>query len=100
MDTWAVIYRTAWVILVAIAIATVARLFYPKWIEYREVQEEQALLEEDIRLKEELIKRYRYKQERFKNDPRFVERMAHEAGLAKDNEIIFRLEKGGAEGEE
>lgn len=93
MNIWSVIYKCAWGVLIVVALAAVVRLFYPKWIEYREAQMEKERVEEDIKLKEELIKQYRYKQRQFKNNPRFVERMAHEAGLAKENETIFRLEE-------
>lgn len=78
--------------MLVVVAATILRLFMPKWNEFRIAQDTKAELEQSIRLTEEMINNYRIKQERFQNDPRFVERMAHEAGLAKDNETIFRLE--------
>ncbi len=92
MNIWSTIYKGAWVVLLIVVAATIMRLFTPKWNEFRAVQETKSRLEEEIRLTEELISNYRQKQERFQNDPLFVERMAHEAGLAKDNETIFRFE--------
>ncbi len=92
MNAWNAIYKGAWITLLIVIVATILRLFTPKWNEFRATQETKSRLEQDIRMTEELISNYRTKQERFQNDPRFVERMAHEAGLAKENETIFLLE--------
>ena len=92
MNLWSVIYRISWALLLVIIAATIVRLFHPKWTEYRDAQAVKLRIEEEVRLNEELINVYRIKQERFKNDPEFVERMAHEVGLAKESETIFRFE--------
>lgn len=93
MNLWKFIYRMSAAVVVLVVVAVILRFFYPKWSEYRSAQAERARLQEEIRLNQELIRVYKLKQERFKNDPEFVERMAHEIGLAKDNEIIFRLQE-------
>lgn len=92
MNIWKLVYRISWGLLVVIILASIIRLFYPQWMEYRSAQQVKAGIEEEIRLNNELIKVYKLKQERFKNDPEFVERMAHKVGLAKENETIFRFE--------
>lgn len=93
MNIWKMIYRISVAVVLLVGVAVIVRFFHPKWREYRRAQAERARLQEEIRLNQELIRVYKLKQERFKNDPEFVERMAHEIGLAKDNEIIFRLQE-------
>ncbi len=93
MNIWKTIYLVSCIVLLLTGVAAVFRVFRPKYIEYRTVQIRKSELEADLRLYEEMLKTYKYKQEQFKNNPRFVERMAHEAGLAKENEVLFRLER-------
>ena len=91
MSIWETIYKTAWILLCVIVVIAVIRLFYPKWREFRQFESERHELAEETRLQQEMIKALKIKQERFRNDPDFVEKIAHELGLVHDDEIVFKF---------
>ena len=91
MNFWAVIYRFAWVTLGVLLFIAILCMFMPQYRQYREYQRRADALQEQIRLEEEMLKTLKQKQERFRSDPRFVEQIAHEVGLARPNETIFRF---------
>ena len=96
MSYWVTVYRSAWVALVVLAVAGAAVLFMPKWREYREYQRRQVEAADKLRLEEEMLKVLKMKEDRFQRDPRFVEQIAHDLGLAKTNEVIFKFHDEGA----
>jgi len=91
MSHWVVIYRFAWITLTALVLIGVGFMFMPLVQQDREFQRREAVLREEIRVSEEQIRQLRINQERFQNDPAFIERIAHEMGLAKPDEVIFRF---------
>ncbi|MCX7817696.1 MAG: septum formation initiator family protein [Kiritimatiellae bacterium] len=98
MSIWTVIYR-AGVVAAFVLLAVVAALgIVPKWRAMQDYRRRKEDLERQIAIEEELTKLLRQKQERFRTDPRFVERIAHDLGLARSNEILYRIvrEPGGA----
>ena len=95
MSYWVTVYRSAWVALAVLALAGSTVLFTPKWKEYREYQRRQADAADKLRLEEEELKVLKMKEERFQRDPRFVEEIAHDLGLAKSNEVIFKFHDEG-----
>lgn len=91
MSQWSTIYRFAWIALGVLVLIGMGFMFVPLIQEDREYQRREQALREEIRHDEERIRELRMKQERFQSDPAFVERIAHDMGLAKPNETIFRF---------
>ena len=91
MNPWVVIYRFAWFTLGGLLLIAMLCLFSPQYKQYREYQRTEAELEDQIRLEEEMLTLLKRKQEQFRSDPRFVEKIAHEFGLAKQDEVIFKF---------
>ena len=83
------IYKAAWITLVILFLVGIACMFWPQFEEYREYKRRESQLAREIQLEEEIIKTIKSWQERFPDDKRFVEQIAHEMGMAKTNEIIF-----------
>ena len=91
MSHWSVIYRFVWIALGTLILIGMGFMFVPLIQEDREYQRREQALREEIRHDDERIRKLRMQQERFQSDPAFVERIAHEMGLAKPNETIFRF---------
>jgi len=91
MSIWNIIYRFTWVVLTAMILVAFGVMFWPLVMEHRELQRKETELRDSIRVDELRIRELKLKQERFANDPAFVERIAHEIGLARPNETIFRF---------
>lgn len=92
MNIWVFLYRFAWSVLAAVILAGLVAAFYPKVRQFHELQDRHSEMEEEVRLKEELVKHLRDKQERLLNDPRFVEKIAREElGLARPGETVFKF---------
>jgi hypothetical protein len=66
-------------------------LFWPPIRQYREYRRREAELQQEKRLEGEIIKHLKMQQQRFQSDPRFVEHVAHEMGLVKPNETLFKF---------
>ncbi len=91
MNIWTAIYRAAVVASFGL-LATVAALgIVPKWRAMQDYRRRKEDLERQIAIEEELTKLLRQKQERFRTDPRFVERIARDLGLARSNEVLYRV---------
>ena len=93
MSYWVVIYRAGWIALAVLGIVGASVAFVPKWKEYREYQHRTSEMAREEALEQELINLLKAKQERFRTDPRFVVRIAHDLGLARSNEVIFRFQQ-------
>lgn len=92
MSVWIVIQRVSAGVVVVLAIAMVAGIFYPRLLEYRDLQKQHERLQEEIRFEEEMLKHLKSKQQRLLTDPRFVERIAREElGLARPGETVFKF---------
>ncbi len=96
MSYWDVIYKSAWGILGILVIIGVLCLFLPKIRQHQEYQRREALKLEEKRIEEQLISHLKWQQEKFKTDPKFVERIAHEQGMAWTNETIFKFVDDGS----
>jgi len=88
---WNIIYRYAASAAILLALMGVVFAFFPKVIQFRSYQEIRESLEVSIRTEEERIKELRFKQERFRTDPNFVQQIAHKIGFAHENETIFQF---------
>ena len=79
--------------LIVFLVVLIFHLFLPEVRQNREKQRKIAALESQNRMKEDAIKEIIRNQERFKNNPAFVERIAREElGKAKPGETVFRFE--------
>lgn len=91
MSYWTVINRFVWVALAVLVLVGMGFMFVPLIHQDRELQRRESALREEIRLDQERMRELQLKQERFRSDPAFIERIAHELGLAKPNETVFRF---------
>lgn len=92
MRFWLIVYRIASAAFVVILIMGIVNFFLPKIRQNRERQKKAVALEEQNRLKEDMVKQLQKQQERFLSDPKYVERIAREKlGKAKPGETIFRF---------
>lgn len=91
MNFWIVIQRFARVTMAGLLLLAIGHIFIPQYQEYRELQRREMALRDDIRENEERLLTLKLKQERFQTDPAFVERIAHDIGLARPNETVVRF---------
>jgi len=92
MNMWLTVYRLACAAFAIILVSVIIALFLPKIREAHERQRKAAVIEEENRAKEEVIKQLRKQQERFVSDPKYVERVAREElGKARPGETVFRF---------
>lgn len=91
MSFWRYIYKSTWFILGALILTGLACLFVPEYNQYTEYQKRMAALQGDIEAEEQTLKALKIKQDRFKTEKRFVEHVAHEVGMVKENETIFKF---------
>ena len=92
MNVWVIIYRVSCAALAAMVIAAVVSVFLPKIREVEAKREKAAVMEEEIRVKADMTQDLKNRQERFRTDPAYVERVARdELGKAKPDEVIFRF---------
>jgi hypothetical protein len=98
VNLWNLIYRVAWIALGIVFLAGAGLAFVPKWEQYRDYRRRHEETLADIRLQEEMINLLKEKQDRFRTDPRFVERIGHDLGLARPGEVVFRFRDDDAAG--
>ena len=91
MNIWSVIYRSTWIVLGVMAIAGGTGMMLPRWHEYRSAMVQKAEAEDKVRLEEEMLRILKEKQERLERDPRFVQQLAHDMGMARPGEILFKF---------
>ena len=92
MSFWRTLYRVFLVAAALLMVVILVRFFMPK---YQEEQRLRARLEEarqDVRRTAETLRQLKLKQERLREDPRYVEKVAREdLGLSKPGETVFRF---------
>lgn len=92
MSFWRTLYRVFLVAAALLVVVILVRFFMPK---YQEEQRLRARLEEarqDVRRTAETLRQLKLKQERLREDPRYVEKVAREdLGLSKPGETVFRF---------
>ena len=93
---WDWIYRLSWVGVVILCILILLSIFLPQIQKYRRYQDRIDELTTNIRREEEGIKFLKRQQELFAKSPRFVERLAHEIGMVKSNEVLFTFDSDSA----
>lgn len=97
MINWNSISRGLWGVLIVIVLIGVTNAFLPKYKELRLVQAEKAEAEELECLDKELLQALKEKQDRFARDSQFVQQIAHDMGMARPGEVLFKFKKDEAE---
>ena len=94
---WNLIHRVVLVAIFVMALVGVVLAFTPKVAQMQGYQ----LIKEDLQDKIELNvsseKLLRQQHDRFRTDPSFVEKIAHEVGYARKDEVIFQFPDSNAE---
>ena len=92
MNFWVLIYRIGWITLTVLVVIAVIAMFVPQIRQYNELHRKEAVLQDEIRLEEEIVAHLKKQQDRLKSDPRFIEKLAREElGYAKPGETVFRF---------
>ncbi len=91
MSTWNAIYRIVSFALGVLLLIGLAMVFIPQIQLDQEYHRREEQLRREIQAKQENIRELQLKQERFESDPAFLERIAHEFGLAKPGDTLFRF---------
>ena len=92
MSFWRTLYRVFLVAAALLVVVILVRFFMPK---YQEEQRLRARLEEarqDVQRTAATLRELKLKQDRLREDPRYVEKVAREdLGLSKPGETVFRF---------
>lgn len=91
MNFWVLVYRVAWMVVIASCAVALVCIFLPKTHNYQTLQKRKAALEQGNSLIESKVRQLQENQKRFRSDPAFVERVAREHGMAMPGETIFRF---------
>jgi cell division protein FtsB len=91
MNLWVLIYRFAWLVVIAACAVAIVCVFLPKTHNYQTLQKRKEALEQGNALMEARERQLEQHQKRFRSDPAFVERVAREQGMAMPGETIFRF---------
>ena len=92
------VYWYGLVLLGILLVGVVVCVFTPKVESLRAMQRKRAALEAENRGQEDEVRRLQEKQARFLGEEGFVERTAHEAGLVRPDEIVFKFTTGSTAG--
>jgi cell division protein FtsB len=88
---WNLINRIVLVAIVAMAAVGVVLAFAPKVRQMQDYQVTRDTLQHRIEVTVADEKELKGKQQRFLSDPSYVEKVAHEVGYARKDEIIFHF---------
>ena len=92
MSFWRNLYRVFLIVAAALVVVIVVRFFMPKFQEERRLRARLEEARQDVRRTAETLRDLKLKQERLREDPRYVEKIAREElGLAKPGETVFRF---------
>lgn len=91
MNTLKLIRSVAVFVFGVILLIGLSALCLTQYQQYRENRRSEAQLQDEIRLREDMYRTLKRKQELFQSDPRFVEKIAREMGMAKEGEVVFKF---------
>ena len=92
MNVWKFIHRICLILIVALVVAIVLRLFVPLLEKQKEMRAREAALRQDIQKDAEQLRMLKLQQEKLQEDPRYIEKIAREdLGYAKPGETVFRF---------
>lgn len=89
---WKTLHRFSWVSLVLLLLIGALAMFWPQYKRYMDYQKREQALEQTIHAKKVATLKLKNDRERFETDPDFVERMAHELGLAHPDETLYKFD--------
>lgn len=96
---WNLINRVVLVAVVVMAVVGILLAFTPKVKQMQAYQNTRDTLQQRIEITVTAEKELKEKQQRFRTDPVYVERVAHEVGYARKSEMIYHFpEETGANG--
>jgi hypothetical protein len=88
---WNLINRVVLLAISAMAVVGIVLAFTPKIRQIRSYQNTRDQIQQRIDVTVAAERDLKKKQHRFLNDPSFVERVAHEVGYARKNEMIYHF---------
>jgi cell division protein FtsB len=88
---WSLINRIVLVAVVIMAAVGIVLAFTPKVNQMQTYQNTRDTLQQRIEITVAAEKELKDKQQRFRNDPSYVEKVAHEVGYATKGEMIFHF---------
>jgi len=88
---WNLINRIVLVAVAVMALVGIVLAFTPKVKQMQAYQETRDTLQQRIEVAITDEKELREKQQRFRTDPAYVERVAHEVGYARKDEMIYHF---------
>jgi len=91
MNFWVLVYRFAWMIVIASCMVVLVCVFLPKFHNSQTLQKRKDALEQGNAVIEAKVRQLQQNQKRFRADSAFVERVAREHGMAMPGETIFRF---------
>jgi len=91
MNYWVLIYRCAWVALVALCVVGLVCIFLPECRTYEGLQDKRGRLAAETQALDLSIRDLQRKQSRMPADREFVERTARELGMAMPGETIYKV---------
>ena len=92
MNFWRNLYRVFLVLAFGLVVVIVIRFFVPKFQEEQRLRRQLEEARADVQRTAETLRQLKLKQERLREDPRYVEKIAREElGLAKPGETVFRF---------
>jgi hypothetical protein len=95
---WNLINRIVLAAITVMAVVGIVLAFTPKVKQIRDYQETRDSLQQRIDVAIAGERELKEKQRRFRTDPGYVERVAHEVGYAREDEVIYHFtEETGSE---
>lgn len=92
MNFWRNLYRVFLVLAFLLAVVIAVRFFVPKFQEEQRLRRRLEEARADVQRTAETLRQLKLKQERLREDPRYVEKIAREElGYAKPGETVFRF---------
>ena len=88
---WNLINRVVLAAVAVMAVVGIVLAFTPKVKQIRSYQETRDNLQQRIEIHVAAERDLREKQRRFRTDPTYVERVAHEVGYARKDEMIYHF---------
>jgi cell division protein FtsB len=91
LSYWDKIKNWVWALCTFTILAALMVIFVPEYQRYRRNVAELAMQQAEQKKEDQQLQKLKDDLKRFKNEPAFVERIAHEHGMVKPGEILFKF---------
>ena len=92
MSFWRTLYRVFLVAAALLVVVILVRFFMPKYQEEQRLRARREEARQDVRRTAETLRQLKLKQERLREDPRYLEKVAREdLGLSPPGDTVFRF---------